>query len=74
MIHSCPSNGSPVIIAGMENLAKEQRVMTGYMEFVKGTASVSIASDKGPRIRTRFTGLKVASLIRGKPYGNIDGE
>jgi hypothetical protein len=57
----------------MENLAKEQRVMTGYIEFVKGTAPVSIASDKGPRIRTRFTGLEIASPIRGKPHGNIDG-
>jgi hypothetical protein len=74
VIHPCPSNGSPVIIAGMENLAKEQRVVTGYMEFVKGTASVSIASDMGPRIRTRFTGLEITSLIRGKPHGNMDGE
>lgn len=74
MIHSCPNNGNTVIIAGIENLAIEQCVVTGYMGFVKGTASVSIASDMRPRIRTRFTGLKVASPTRGKPHGNIDGQ
>jgi hypothetical protein len=58
----------------MENLAIEQRVVTGYMEFAKGTASVSIASDMGPRMRTRFTGLEIASIIRSKLHGNIDRE